>query len=657
MSYRHIPNLYKDTRILEFRKVYALCKIHGTSSHISFHLPASGGDNPLKFFSGGEKYENFVKLFDQEALLKKFQESGVESATIYGEAYGGCFSYRTPVLLADGSTEEIGKIVNQKLTVEVKTYNFHTQKLENKRVIGWSKSPATEDEWITIHFKKRLRGGKSTKLVTTKNHIFFSKDKAGLPFEVLAETLKKGDTVFLPGEGLHVVQRQLILGSLLGDSSIRNGLVSIAHSKKQLPLFNEKLRILNSLISNVNDYISGFGSECIHAYTRCLPELHDIEAILWAGERKAITEDYLNKLHPIALAFWYMDDGNIQKNKNGFHRDACQLCTDGFTEEEVDLIVNFFNKKGYFCYKYFCREFPRVKFTPDGTVAFHLTISPFVIEEMKYKIIEEFRTIPYALKSINSFDFSEKNLIETTVDFVESKHPSKIKAHHTTKYDLSVEDNHCYFANKVLVHNSQQGMKDTYGPNLKFIAFEVQIGDSWLSVPQAEAFVKDLGLEFVYWELVSSDMESLNAQRDADSVQAIRNGMGPGHKREGVVLRPPFECTLNNGERLIAKHKRDDFRETKTPRVVGVPLEVMQDAQKAADEFVTHQRLGHILGRLQEEEKIIENTKKIIQLMVEDITREGSGEVLFSGEVTKAISKATARLYKTYLQNVSLVSR
>src|SRR5665647_232647 len=35
----------------------------------------------------------------------------------------GCFSYNTRVTLADGSTEKIGKIVNQKLPVEVRTYD------------------------------------------------------------------------------------------------------------------------------------------------------------------------------------------------------------------------------------------------------------------------------------------------------------------------------------------------------------------------------------------------------------------------------------------------------------------------------------------------------------------------------------------------------
>jgi recombination protein RecA len=43
----------------------------------------------------------------------------------------GCFSYNTRVTLADGSTEKIGKIVNQKLPVEVRTYDVELNQIVN----------------------------------------------------------------------------------------------------------------------------------------------------------------------------------------------------------------------------------------------------------------------------------------------------------------------------------------------------------------------------------------------------------------------------------------------------------------------------------------------------------------------------------------------
>lgn len=90
MGYAHIANLYRHPMMLElFRQLIALEKVHGTSAHVSYK--AAQGTEPEKiiYFSGGEKYDNFVKLFDEEALLTKFREYGCSEATIYGEAYGG----------------------------------------------------------------------------------------------------------------------------------------------------------------------------------------------------------------------------------------------------------------------------------------------------------------------------------------------------------------------------------------------------------------------------------------------------------------------------------------------------------------------------------------------------------------------------------------
>lgn len=80
MGYMKIPNLYKSQDILLFHSVFALEKIHGSSSHISMR------DNDLCLFSGGAQHELFVKLFDIDDLKEKLAGLNV---TIYGEAYGG----------------------------------------------------------------------------------------------------------------------------------------------------------------------------------------------------------------------------------------------------------------------------------------------------------------------------------------------------------------------------------------------------------------------------------------------------------------------------------------------------------------------------------------------------------------------------------------
>lgn len=193
-----------------------------------------------------------------------------------------------------------------------------------------------------------------------------------------------------------------------------------------------------------------------------------------------------------------------------------------------------------------------------------------------------------------------------------------------------------------------QGMKDTYGNDLKFVVFDIQIAGVWLPVPEAESMAKNLGLEFVFYEKVSTDLEALDAQRDLDSVQAYRNGMGMGKKREGVVLRPLIEVIKADGNRVICKHKRDDFRETATPRKVGAPLEVLAEANAIAVEWVTTTRLQHVLDKMPSHN--ISNLGKIIAAMTEDVMREGKNEIVDSKEARKAISKRTVELYKEYIK-------
>jgi len=198
----------------------------------------------------------------------------------------------------------------------------------------------------------------------------------------------------------------------------------------------------------------------------------------------------------------------------------------------------------------------------------------------------------------------------------------------------------------------QQGMRDTYGKETRFVAFDVKIGDIWLSVSDAEKVVKNLGLEFVYYVRISTDLKVIDAERDAPSVQAKRNGILEDKKREGVVLRPIIELRKNNGSRIICKHKRDDFRETKSRRKITDPekLKVLKKADVIADEWVTPMRLSHVLQKFPEDVNI-EKTGVIIDAMIEDIEREAKGEIVESNAARRAISKKTAQLFKRNLKN------
>lgn len=210
-----------------------------------------------------------------------------------------------------------------------------------------------------------------------------------------------------------------------------------------------------------------------------------------------------------------------------------------------------------------------------------------------------------------------------------------------------------------------QGMSASYGKSMKFCAFDVKIGENWTNVPVAEKIVRDLGLDFVHYVKIPTDLKELDKQRDEPSVQAIRNGIttiAPDgtlinpRKREGIICRPLEEMKLNNGSRVICKHKNPDFRETKTPRKVELDESKIQkfaEANQIADEYVTETRLQHILDKIPSH--CLERMREVLDAMVEDVLREGAGEIVVEGKessIRKAICSRTAVMYKNYLKSL-----
>jgi len=196
-----------------------------------------------------------------------------------------------------------------------------------------------------------------------------------------------------------------------------------------------------------------------------------------------------------------------------------------------------------------------------------------------------------------------------------------------------------------------QKMSDTYGKDIRFVPFEVKIGDAWLNVPSAHDVCKKLELGFVDYELGEATLEWINEQRDKPSSLALQLGLGE-KMREGVVLRPVQEYRDYRGNRIITKHKRDEFKETKTKREVDPEkLKVLAKAEAVADEWVVPMRLSHVLDKMPEKGEM-KHTGLVIKAMVADVKAESAGEVVWSKDVEKAIGKATARLYK---KTISLI--
>lgn len=203
-----------------------------------------------------------------------------------------------------------------------------------------------------------------------------------------------------------------------------------------------------------------------------------------------------------------------------------------------------------------------------------------------------------------------------------------------------------------------QQMSATYGKALKFVAFDVKIGEAFLSVPNAAGFVEWLGLEFVDYVLIPTDLAAIDAERDKPSAQAKRNGILEDKIREGVVLRPVNEWKDHRGNRVIVKHKRPEFAERGRPKVELDPTqrELMDGAEAIALEWVTPMRLEHVMDHVRAAEAgrdlDMRDIPIIVVAMLEDVLREAEGEIVDSKPARKAIGQRAVQLFKEHIQTV-----
>lgn len=201
---------------------------------------------------------------------------------------------------------------------------------------------------------------------------------------------------------------------------------------------------------------------------------------------------------------------------------------------------------------------------------------------------------------------------------------------------------------------TQQGQSWRYGHDLRFVAFEVQAAGGWRDVPTAARIVHDLGLKFVAWKRIPCTLAAIDAERDEPSLYSAASGhdLMP---REGVVLRPLVERSIGN-ERVIAKHKRIEERETETYREVN-PAEAVSyaNAKAYATEWVTMERMRHVADEVvaARGDGVVLNagdTRAVIDAMVVDVYAESNGEVPDTADVRREVSRAAAKRFQEWMR-------
>ena len=406
-----------------------------------------------KFFNYGEKYA---------------AEIDWPTARIQ-EKLDGCFSGEDCVLLADGSKRKIKDIVKNREEIEVLSYNFKTKSVEPKKVIGWNKSKKTYklDNWLTIYLSgvsQKLDGQipQHNIITPTKNHVIFKKDNNNI-IEVPADQLKNGDIVYTPVYDMYELEKQIVLGGLLGDGSCtyphnktsKKGF-HCRHSLKQKDYVDYKASFFKSS-HKTRGYAdeNSYGKNKYELTVSCQDGISNIWNICYNNNgNKEITMEWLEQLNWLGFSVWYMDDGSLSK---GSKNNSIHLHTEGYSEKEVDIIVDFYNKKQLKCYKCNYRKYFMINFSTDASEEIWKNIREYICPSMQYKLPDRHKGyFNYNIKNDIKNQTRQIVLKEGYIIKIEDglKTHNYYKAKEVHKYDIEVEDNNNYFCQGILVHNS-----------------------------------------------------------------------------------------------------------------------------------------------------------------------------------------------------------
>jgi len=380
----------------------------------------------------------------------------------------GCMSYGTRVTLADGSQEKIGKIVNQRMDLEVLSYDPMTGQIVPRKIVNWfNNGPA--DRFLQFTVAKSSGNGKA-QFAATENHLVRTPGGWRPAGELIA-----GDRLLITEpQRLSDQQMQVVLGSLMGDGNLspnrRGGSGTrfrLGHGAKQAAYLNWKV----SLLGNIECSRSVNAKGAVFADFTPLPELAELHDAVYFGDgKKHLTWDYLKALTPLALAIWYMDDGSFSLRSKGLQERTqggsgrIEICVEAMSAGSRERLVQYLRDTHGLDVR--LRAAGALKkavlvFSTAGTEKFQKLVAPFVHPSMDYKLLPRFQQ-----RFTVQPEYAEPELRLQPARILDIH--VKPRTRSMNRFDIEVEGNHNYFVDGVMVHNSPETTSG--GKALKFYA-------------------------------------------------------------------------------------------------------------------------------------------------------------------------------------------
>jgi len=430
-KYRNLPlgfDMSKELKIEKYEKP-EMMNTGGDNTHSPGWFQHYTEIEPLR------KYDHILTLGEEVVLTEKVH---------------GCFRYNTRIRMADGTTKLISKIKvgDVVLGMDKKDHAVPSKVLE---VFNNGKA----DRWLKIKTSRHGigRGHYYSSCVCTPNHQFYI---PSLKRYVRADQLKVEDEVLSVRRdlGLTPLQQQILLGKILGDgylqitSNNNSAAVIYSHIDKRYTEWTTK-SLGEMGYEDIVPLPSGWSSEVyrgssLYSYF-IYQKFHDFTRNKKGIKvKKRVPEWVIQELGPIALAFWYMDDGSI--SVDGDRNPQAALATHCFDRESQGILIKALDKFNIKAKIQKTEGRLRLRIPTDSAELLFLLVAPYIPECMQYKLPERYRGhqgwIPTCTNQY------KKTLLPQKIFSIEDV-SQQVKSR---RFDIKTET-HNYFASDTLVHN------------------------------------------------------------------------------------------------------------------------------------------------------------------------------------------------------------
>lgn len=185
---------------------------------------------------------------------------------------------------------------------------------------------------------------------------------------------------------LTTLERQIIIGSLLGDGYMRimpgrsNAFLEINHSIKAKDYVDYKFRSLKRLCESApKERETNDGRRAYRFFTKQHEELTELYGQFYRAGKKRVPITL--QIDEATLAIWYMDDGSKSRDSDVY------LNTQQFSRTDQKRLLYCLRLLGIQGRLNKDKKYFRIRIMKDSVKKFMELIAPHVIDAMKYKLV------------------------------------------------------------------------------------------------------------------------------------------------------------------------------------------------------------------------------------------------------------------------------